>query len=225
MKDRAKQPGVRPTVINTSNRQKIQFKDNNSHNIEQRLLSNSIQRFKMGPTDTRQVTIQGTDNKTTFTECVSNSVEYKEGDKRESGSDASGEEWAGWLKDGSQKSNNAVRMHIVNRDWGGDGEISNGNIIPGSTDLNNKHKSQAENIFFEECFGGRNKKTAKKNCIYKCTVQKGYEDYIDATKSTHIKDNSLLIEITGKPSITVRSDKGMNVKDVKTRLPSKKAPR
>jgi hypothetical protein len=116
-----------------------------------------------------KVTVTGSaGTQKTFNETTANSVSYTAGEKcAQSGGTATGTaEWSGVVIDAGT-GNAATQMHIVNKDWGGGGGHSDGNIFPGSQSLNGHHKVQ-ENAF-RKLFTGANS-TAPVDMTYTCST-------------------------------------------------------
>lgn len=101
--------------------------------------------------------------------------------------------WAGWLTDAGTN-NNATQLHVINQQLGGNGGATQGNIGPGSQNLNSHHLHQAEKYVKNELFGSSG---AKYDFTYTCTFD--YSNSVDkvhntpTAKDTAIGDRSLQV--------------------------------
>lgn len=110
-----------------------------------------IQLYQYNRGNTLNITLNsGTSNNSkTFEICTGNQVSYDKGDQRRMGTGTGKADWQGWLIDNGT-SNNATQLHVVNQEWGGLGGIADGNIGPGSQQLNGHHKgpeTKYKNLF------------------------------------------------------------------------------
>ena len=157
-------------------------------------LSSPVQRYKYQSGKTTSITLAGgTSNKNkTFEICMSNRVEYKKGDVRQTGTDTGTASWKGWLID-SGTANNATQLHVVNQEWGGLGGAGDGNVGPGSQKLNGQHKGpeyKYKNLFRQ----GK----ADYDMTYECKF--GYGDLLNYNNQTitnpvQIADPTIYVEI------------------------------
>ena len=156
------------------------------------------QLYKYGKGTTRDVTVKGNGtNECSFEECLSNTVEYKTGDQKRTGSQTTNPaKWADWLTV-KGKSRNATQMHSVNARWGGLGGQKDGNIFPGSPAENSHHLHEGETDFDKICFGGKNGTTALGDFKYECTAAPDYLDTVDVSKGpVDVEDPTVEVEIT-----------------------------
>ncbi len=154
------------------------------------------QLFSYGKGTTRKVKVTGNGtNECTFEECLSNSVEYSNGDAMHKGSRTSSPaDWAGWLTV-TGKSRNATQMHVVNARWGGEGGQKDGNIFPGSPAENSHHLHEGEKKFDEICFNDGT--TAIGDYKYECTAAPDYGTAVDVSKGpVAVKDPTVKVKIT-----------------------------
>ena len=125
-----------------------------------------IQRYSYQRGKTQFVTLNsGSKNNVNkqFEICTSNKVTYDKGDQRRHGSGTGKSDWQGWLIDQGTK-NNATQLHVVNMEWGGLGGTNDGNIGPGSQQLNGWHKgpeAKYKNLFKNGI--------AQYDMVYECT--------------------------------------------------------
>lgn len=175
-----------------------------------------IQRMTYGPSMTRKVKVEGDNSKSVeFEECLSNSVEYKAGEKLSSGSGTGTAGWAGWLKD-EGTGHNATQLHVVNERWGGLGEADKGNLLPGSQSLNMKHKKGEK--LFDACFDSSG--AATKDCKYECSAAPGYSNSSSITVSKSLgtevtatdPDMEVTVTYGGVKGSPVKIDKGKGVR-------------
>ena len=160
----------------------------------------TIQKYELGTGQTRFTTIKGSNNKTCkFEECTYNYVKYNKNDIRQYGTGTKNPAaWAGWIRNQSN-GNNASQLHVVNRRWGGLGDIDGKNIVPGSPAENSHHLHQAEVFFDNHCFGGSSGMVALRNCTYECWATPSYPDKIDVTHSNKLYDDpKIFVSITDR---------------------------
>lgn len=160
-----------------------------------------VQRVTYGGTKSnRNVTVTGANSKSvTFEECLSNSVEYKQGEKLQQGTGTTTPAaWAKWVTNQSN-GNNATQLHVVNARWGGLGGHKDGNIVPGTPAENSHHLHQGEKKFDEYFSGG----TALEDVKYVCNVQPAYGSAVDVSKgNVNYNDPKMDVNITDSKAKT-----------------------
>lgn len=129
---------------------------------------------------TKKVTLinAGGTDQTDIDVCTQNSVTYAANDTKQTGTVTGTASWAGWLTDAGND-HNATQLHVVNRLLGGNGGPTEGNIGPGSQNLNSHHLHQAEKYVKDELFSGGK---ATHGFTYACSFD--YSNSVDKVHNT-----------------------------------------
>ena len=129
---------------------------------------------------TKKVTLinAGGTDQTDINVCTQNSVTYAANDTKQTGTGTGTASWAGWLTDAGND-HNATQLHVVNRLLGGNGGPTEGNIGPGSQNLNSHHLHQAEKYVKDELFSGGK---ATHGFTYACSFD--YSNSVDKVHNT-----------------------------------------
>lgn len=127
--------------------------------------------------------------------CTQNSVTYAAGDAKQAGTDTGVAAWAGWLTDAGTN-NNATQLHVINQTLGGNGGASDGNIGPGSQNLNSHHLHQAEKFVKKELFDGTDKATH--GFTFTCSFD--YSNSVDKVHNTPTAKDTAI----GDPAIKAK---------------------
>ncbi len=202
----------RPEAIT---QRKLQKMDNNRPQVKQTVMLQAmpdtplpqqqpIQMYKLGTGTTRTVNLKGAKGTHSFEECTYNSVEYKNGDPKVSGSTTSSPAaWATWLVN-KKGGRNATQLHVVNARWGGLGGQNDKNIVPGTPAENSHHLHEAEKKFDDACFGGSGGSAAVQDAKYECTTSPSYGTAVDVSGgSQDFSDPTLSVTITTSTGSTV----------------------
>jgi hypothetical protein len=158
-----------------------------------------IQLYQYKKGNTMNITLNSgtTNNSKTFEICTGNQVSYDKGDQRRMGTGTGKADWQGWLID-TGTSNNATQLHVVNQEWGGLGGTADGNIGPGSQQLNGYHKgpeAKYKNLFDKN---GIAKYDMTYDCIFDYNKGDGLLNHNNSTISNDvvISDPVIYCDIT-----------------------------
>jgi hypothetical protein len=153
-----------------------------------------VQLYSYAPGTTKTITLinAGATDQTNIDVCTYNSVTYDQHDLKQTGSGTGTASWAGWLTDAGTN-NNATQLHVVNQNLGGDGGATDGNIGPGSQNLNSHHLHQAENTVKNKLFDSNG---ATADFTYACTFD--YSNSVDKVHNTPTAQGTAI----GDPVIT-----------------------
>lgn len=156
----------------------------------------TVQLYSYAAGTTKTITLKnaGATAQTDIDVCTQNSVTYDKGDAQQTGSGTGTASWAGWLTDAGT-SNNATQLHVINQQLGGNGGAAEGNIGPGSQNLNSHHLHQAEKYVKNELFGSGG---AKHDFTYTCTFD--YSNSVDKVHNTPTAQGTAI----GDPAITAK---------------------
>ena len=158
---------------------------------------NAVQLYSYSAGSTKTITLKNaTGMSTNIDICTQNSVTYVAGDAQRIGTGTGTASWAGWLTDAGTD-NNATQLHVVNQKLGGNGGPTEGNIGPGSQNLNSHHLHQAEKYVKGELFASNK---ATHDFTYACTFDyKNSVDKVDnipTAKGTAIGDPAINAKLT-----------------------------
>jgi hypothetical protein len=156
----------------------------------------TVQLYSYAAGSTKTITLKnaGATAQTDIEVCTQNSVTYNTGDAKQTGSGTGTASWAGWLTDAGTN-NNATQLHVINQHLGGNGGATEGNIGPGSQNLNSHHLHQAEKYVKNELF---NSGKATHDFTYTCTFD--YSNSVDKVHNTPTAKDTAI----GDPAITAK---------------------
>ena len=157
---------------------------------------NTAQLYSYAAGTTKTITLKNASAtaQTDIDVCTQNSVTYNQGDAKRTGSGTKTASWDGWLTDAGTN-NNATQLHVINQQLGGNGGATEGNIGPGSQNLNSHHLHQAEKYVKRELF---NSGGAKHDFTYTCTFD--YSNSVDKVHNTPTAQGTAI----GDPAITAK---------------------
>lgn len=166
------------------------------------VFGNAVQLYSYAAGSTKTITLKNaaSTEQANIDVCTQNSVTYAAGDAKQAGTDTGVAAWAGWLTDAGTN-NNATQLHVINQTLGGNGGASDGNIGPGSQNLNSHHLHQAEKFVKKELFDGSDKATH--GFTFTCSFD--YSNSVDKVHNTPTAKDTAIGDPAIKAKVTYAS--------------------
>ncbi len=166
------------------------------------VFGNAVQLYSYAAGSTKTITLKNAaaTEQANIDVCTQNSVTYAAGDAKQAGTDTGVAAWAGWLTDAGTN-NNATQLHVINQTLGGNGGASDGNIGPGSQNLNSHHLHQAEKFVKKELFDGADKATH--GFTFTCSFD--YSNSVDKVHNTPTAKDTAIGDPAIKAKLTYAS--------------------